>query len=90
MENGNVIDVTSISEPNPDWFYCCPCGTILTLENPPKKRIKVKETENYPPTFESLCPKCGQCIPMYMVAAMTRPSTHREFIKASWQRSRHE
>jgi len=85
MENGNMIDATSVSEPNPYWFYHCHCGNVLTIENPPKKRIKVKETENYPPIFESRCPKCGQIIPESIISAMTRPTTHRQFIRASWQ-----
>lgn len=83
MTEQDLIDVTSLTEENPDWVYVCLCGEILTLQNQPRAKFVKWEYFDYGerlPVLSYHCRKCWHRVPDDIVARRQRPSTHRVFL----------
>lgn len=77
-----LIDVTSMTEPNPLWVYHCPCGNIITCHNMPRRKFVkweyYRDGEKYS-IVSWHCKKCWKRVPDEEMSKSTHPTTHRQF-----------
>jgi len=77
-----MLDVTSMTEENPDFSFTCGCGNSVNWNNQPKYRLHHLEyfDGDEIEIDKPYCPKCNQFLPIEAELKMTRASTTRTYI----------
>ncbi len=77
-----AIDVTGLDEQNPDWFYPCECGSLISCANMPRRKFVkweyIDEGERAP-VMSYHCKHCWAQVPDDEMKKSIRASTWRVY-----------